>query len=135
MMMQAYNYGYVYDALWSDLAAGSGSCQDLQALFDPPTATATATATDAATATVTPVPQGDTCVDASQCAAGLYCSDNVCCDTACAGPGQSCNVPGQAGTCVTAPAGAPAASSRALLVMLVALILTAYLTLRTYRRA
>jgi hypothetical protein len=44
--VQAYNYGYAYDAHWSRLAAGSGSCGDLAALFEPPTATPTSTPTE-----------------------------------------------------------------------------------------
>ncbi len=63
IIVQAYNYGYTYDTAWSRLAAGSGACADLTALFDPPTPTATATlpptdtatATETATATATPV--------------------------------------------------------------------------------
>ncbi len=55
IIVQAYNYGYTYDTAWSRLAAGSGACADLTALFDPPTPTATATLppTDTATATET----------------------------------------------------------------------------------
>lgn len=62
--VQAYNYGYTYDSAWSRLAAGSGSCADLTALFEPPTPTPTDTAlptdtptavpTDTAPPTVTP---------------------------------------------------------------------------------
>lgn len=139
VILQAYNYGYAYDTSWSHLAAGSGSCADLEALFAPPTPTATATATATGTATptqtATPASQGDSCVDVSQCAAGLFCSDSVCCDRACVGPGQSCDVRGQAGTCVTAPAAAPAASNGALLGMLATLIVTASLALRRRQRA
>lgn len=48
--VQAYNYGYGYDANWSRLAVGGGSCGDLTALFEPPTPTA------APTETPTPTP-------------------------------------------------------------------------------
>lgn len=83
-----------------------------------PAATATATATITPTATGTPVPQGGGCTDASQCVPGLSCTDDVCCDTACDGPEQSCNLPGQVGTCASVAAPAPAASSGGLLAML-----------------
>ncbi len=103
-----------------------------------PTATATATATVTATATATqtqtPVAQGGDCTDASQCATGLFCSDAVCCDTACAGSGQDCDIPGQAGTCVTAPAQAPTASGYSLAAMLGLLVLTGLLGIRAARR-
>jgi MYXO-CTERM domain-containing protein len=141
-------------------AAASGACSELtetectqlngtykgdgtncsSGICDPatPTATATATATVTATATATqtqtPVAQGGDCADASQCATGLFCSDAVCCDTACAGSGQSCDIPGQAGTCVTAPAQAPAASGYTLAAMLGLLVLTGLLGLRATRR-
>jgi hypothetical protein len=52
--VQAYNYGYTYEANWSRLAAGSGSCADLAALFEPPTATPTTTPTASDTPTVAP---------------------------------------------------------------------------------
>ena len=94
-----------------------------------PTATATATATP----TQTRVPQGGDCVDASQCDPGLFCSDTVCCDTACLGAGQSCDVPGEVGTCVTEPAGAPAASGSGLAIIVALLIATAFFALRARR--
>ncbi|MDX2167422.1 MAG: hypothetical protein SF182_10175 [Deltaproteobacteria bacterium] len=52
--VQAYNYGYAYDAHWSRLAAGAGSCGDLAALFEPPTATPTPTPTFTDTPTSLP---------------------------------------------------------------------------------
>jgi len=95
-----------------------------------PTATATATATQ----TQTPVAQGGDCTDVSQCAPGLFCSDAICCDTACAGSGQNCDLPGQAGTCATAPAQAPTASGYTLVAMLGLLVLTGLLGIRAARR-
>ena len=116
-----------------DIANNTSACTFTVRIGTPstPTATATATATTTTTPTATPVAQGGACTDAAQCATGLFCSDDVCCDTACVGAGTSCDVPGQVGTCVTAPAAAPAASPLALLVMLAALILTAFVALHT----
>lgn len=104
------------------------------------TATATATATDTATATATvtntppatPVPQGGACTIASQCST-LNCADGVCCDTACDAPLEQCNLPGQVGTCATTAAGAPAASTTGLLVMLGVLLGAAFVALRLRR--
>ncbi|HZS39530.1 MAG TPA: kelch repeat-containing protein [Polyangia bacterium] len=43
---------------------------------------------------------GSTCGGASQCASG-QCVDGVCCDLACDGQCQACNLPGALGTCST----------------------------------
>jgi hypothetical protein len=99
---------------------------------DTPTATPTSTAT--ATPTNTPVPQGGACADTAQCVAGLFCSDSVCCDTACAVSGQRCDVPGHEGTCLSGPAKAPAASNTGLFAILAALVLMGIVTLRARRR-
>jgi hypothetical protein len=40
------------------------------------------------------------CSASGQCAAGLVCKDGVCCESACADPCRSCNLPGQEGHCV-----------------------------------
>jgi hypothetical protein len=50
--------------------------------------------------TPAPLGQGQSCVSAGAvCAAGLTCVDGVCCGTSCSGVCQSCNQPGQLGTC------------------------------------
>ena len=72
-----------------------------------PTATPTVTLTATPTVTGTPVPQGGTCTTASQCATG-FCASGVCCDTACAGPLEQCNLPGRGGTCASSAAPSPA---------------------------
>lgn len=74
----------------------------------------TATPTASATATPTRLPAGAACAFASQCASG-HCVDDVCCATACDGPGESCDQPGRRGTCVTIPAPAPPLSRNGLL--------------------
>ncbi len=80
-----------------------------------PTGTPTETAT--ATSTSTPIPQGGSCADSgSGCAAGLFCADEVCCDTACGGTAERCDLPGLEGTCSSLTAPAPAVSPRWLLV-------------------
>jgi hypothetical protein len=99
-----------------------------------PTATATATGTATSTPTNTPVPQGGDCMDVSQCAPGLFCSDEVCCDTACAGPLESCDQPGMEGTCSPIAAQAPAASNTTLLLMLAVLLVVGGTTLAARRR-
>jgi uncharacterized protein (TIGR03382 family) len=49
-------------------------------------------------------PIGEGCSQDSDCDSGL-CVDGVCCDTACTGGCEACNLPGLAGTCSTVPAG------------------------------
>ena len=53
-----------------------------------PTDTPTVTPTGTATATATPVPQGGPCMHQGQCATGLFCVDDVCCDEPCARAGR-----------------------------------------------
>jgi hypothetical protein len=48
---------------------------------------------------------GDPCADASQCTSGFCAPEGVCCDTACTGACQACNLPGSPGTCSSVPAG------------------------------
>ena len=89
--------------------------------------------TPTVTPTATPVPQGGLCSEPSQCAAGLFCSGGVCCDTLCDGALQRC-FPGE-GTCtVLTSAPAPATSHTGLLVALVALVGIARLALRRTRQ-
>jgi uncharacterized repeat protein (TIGR01451 family) len=84
--------------------------------------------TASASVTVTLVPQGGACSASSQCAT-TFCADAVCCDTACDGPRQRCNVPGQVGTCTSAAA-APALTPWGLLVAALLLTGIAALALR-----
>ncbi|MBL8602123.1 MAG: hypothetical protein JNK72_09370 [Myxococcales bacterium] len=51
------------------------------------------------------LPPGGACTGANQCASG-NCVDGVCCNTACNGQCEACNLDGSAGTC-TAAVGAP----------------------------
>ncbi len=50
-------------------------------------------------------PPGSMCTTDADCATG-HCADGVCCDTACNGQCEACDVPGSAGTC-TAVTGTP----------------------------
>ncbi len=99
-----------------------------------PSLTPTNTPTLTPTATPTPQPNGSSCTDPSQCASG-FC-DVVCCDTACTGPGEQCNLPGQVGTCASVSAPAPTLTPRALLMAaaLLAGIAAVALRRRTIRR-
>jgi MYXO-CTERM domain-containing protein len=97
-----------------DASCGESGCE---------THTPTATATATATPTDTPIPQGGSCDPAdSDCAAGLVCSDEVCCDRDCDAPDEFCNLPGQEGTCTAVTAPAPAASRTGLLIALIGLV-------------
>jgi hypothetical protein len=49
-------------------------------------------------------PDGQACSGPAQCASG-FCIDGVCCNSACAGTCQACNVSGRLGTCSPATAG------------------------------
>ena len=49
-------------------------------------------------------PQGAACTTNTQCQSGA-CADGVCCNTACLGPCQACDVAGQEGTCTPVPKG------------------------------
>jgi hypothetical protein len=48
------------------------------------------------------------CTSPTQCASA-FCVDGVCCDTACDGPQEQCNLPGERGTCVSTAAHCEAA--------------------------
>jgi hypothetical protein len=97
-----------------------------------PTATATATATETATATATASAtptgtrggDGADCADPDDCISG-NCVDDVCCDTACDGPEEACNLPGNEGTCSSIAAPAPAASPTGLVLAGLALLAVA----------
>jgi hypothetical protein len=54
----------------------------------------------------TALANGTACTSAAECRTG-FCSDGVCCDTACTGVCGACNLPGKAGQC-SPVAGAPA---------------------------
>src|SRR5206468_10268865 len=50
--------------------------------------------------------QGQSCATKA-CFSGLSCVDGVCCASPSCGTCQSCNVPGNAGTCANIPSGQP----------------------------
>ncbi|MCY1022690.1 hypothetical protein [Pyxidicoccus sp. MSG2] len=50
--------------------------------------------------------EGSNCSVSAQCETG-WCVDGVCCQTACSGTCESCNLPGTEGLCTTVPAGEP----------------------------
>ncbi len=49
--------------------------------------------------------QGGYCDEPSDCDSSLYCVDNVCCNTACNGSCQACDLSGSVGTCSDVPNG------------------------------
>jgi hypothetical protein len=51
-----------------------------------------------------PLPDGSSCTGGAECASGI-CADGVCCNRACDGLCQACNVTGMEGTCAPVPAG------------------------------
>lgn len=85
------------------------------------TPTVTPTSTPTQTPTNTPRPNGDDCVDGTDCASG-NCVDEVCCDTPCTEPGSTCNQPGNVGTCSPLTAQAPAASPSGLVLVTITLL-------------
>ncbi|HSQ00330.1 MAG TPA: hypothetical protein VL049_24180 [Candidatus Dormibacteraeota bacterium] len=97
-----------------------------------PTQTVTATPTATPTATNTRFPNGAACASPSDCNSA-FCVEGVCCNAACTGPLERCNLPGQVGTCTSASAPAPALTSRALGLALAVLGALAAVALR--RRA
>jgi hypothetical protein len=51
-------------------------------------------------------PNGSSCTTNGECASG-NCVDGYCCNTACTGSCDACNVSGSLGTCTVSPAGSP----------------------------
>jgi len=128
-------------------AVGPGFCDGTCTDSLPPSPTATVTITPTETLTVTPTvtgtgtpsltpsttptpqPNGSSCAIPGQCSS-TFCADGVCCDTACTGPLEQCDLPGQAGTCASTAAGAPALTPWGLLAAAAVLAGVAGLTLR-----
>lgn len=76
-----------------------------------------------------PYPDGQTCVQNSECAS-TFCTDGVCCHTICNDPFQTCNQAGFVGTC-TRRQTAPAVSWQVQLVMVGLLFVLAWRRLST----
>ena len=88
--------------LCQSCAMTPGSCTNIPAGQDPDNecpGSATCNGTGACNA-----PEGASCSIGSDCQNG-NCVDAVCCNTACAGLCQACNVAGSVGTCANVPAG------------------------------
>ncbi len=119
-----------------DQATTSGPPDFGRCEVNTPTATATATATPTATGTVTEtrLPEGDECFDPADCESG-NCVDDVCCDSACDGPNEECNLPGLEGNCLATSATVPAASNTGLLLALAAMSAVALFAIARRRRA
>jgi hypothetical protein len=108
---------------------GTGNTANASLTVLEPTATATPTSTPTVTPTGTPVPQGGACSASSQCATG-FCANAVCCDSACSGPMERCNVPGDVGMCTAVTQPTPALTPWGLLAAAVLLTSLAALALR-----
>jgi len=78
-----------------------GVCTAVQNQDDPGVCPGTCDSTGACKAK-----QGQTCQTATDCTGGLPCSDGYCCNSACGGSCQACNVPASLGTCTTLAANA-----------------------------
>lgn len=89
------------------------------ATFTPDLPTSTPTP-DLPTATPTMIPPGSACEDQSDCDPSNFCVDDVCCESTCDGPEQSCDQPGFEGICRDATM-APASSGSGLLALVLAL--------------
>ena len=96
---------------------------------DTPTCTPTNIATQTPTQTPLDIGLGTACASSTECPSE-FCVSGVCCNRACAGPGESCTVPGDVGVCTSDPRAVPAASSRGLVALGAALAGLAWLTLR-----
>lgn len=78
------------------------------------------------------IPNGGSCASPAECQSG-FCPDGVCCNTACTGPGEQCDLPGRGGICAVAPAPAPALAPSGLLVATTLLVGLAAFALRRRR--
>ncbi len=117
---------------------------------DTPTATNTPTATYTATATATPtatatetsapegtptmIPDGGECTDPADCESG-NCVDDVCCESACDGANEQCNLPGLEGNCLALSATVPAASNHGLMMAIAAVLAVGLLAMARRRFA
>lgn len=98
------------------------------------TPSATQTATPTPTPTKTPAGVGGACMSSTDCTAGLFCVDAVCCTSACDGPLQSCNNPPNVGTCTNVTAPAPVVTRIGLLIEVATLFVMAVLMLSRRER-
>ncbi len=91
-----------------DCQSGNCDASNVPAVCGPPK-TATPTATATVTATATPEGPGDPCGSDADCQSTLVCNTDefVCCDSLTCPPGESCAVPGSAGTCAVVPTPTP----------------------------
>ena len=118
----------IFDCWLIDLAPDGPCC------FPTPTVTPTITPTSTPTATPTgPGTPGSECTDPSQCNGNLFCVDDVCCDTPCDRPSESCVLPDHVGMC-SRPRIVPATSGLAQVAIIGLLVAMGWLGLRALRR-
>jgi hypothetical protein len=80
----------------------SGVCTAVKNQDDPGVCAGTCDATGACKSK-----QGQVCQGPADCASGTYCVDGYCCNSACTGSCQACDIPGLVGTCSNVSTGAP----------------------------
>lgn len=79
---------------------------------------------------------GSSCTTEAECLSG-FCVDGVCCNSACDGEGQQCDLDGVEGQCAATPGPAPAPSTspRGLALGVGLLLVIARLSMRRFRSA
>jgi hypothetical protein len=106
--------GNCVDGVCCGAASCAGVCQACNVAGTLGICTAVAPGTEVAGSCVSPTAcdglaqckaaDGSTCSSPSDCASG-FCSEGVCCDSACTGTCRSCKLPGRIGTCSPFQAG------------------------------
>ncbi|HEX7508686.1 MAG TPA: hypothetical protein VF550_18080, partial [Polyangia bacterium] len=94
------------DCSGSCLTCASGVCTSVKNQDDPGVCAGTCDAAGACKGK-----KGQTCQASTDCAGGLPCADGYCCDSACTGSCQACNIAASLGTCTTLPANTAPLSS------------------------
>ena len=89
------------DCAGSCQTCASGVCSSVKNQDDPGVCAGTCDSTGACKAK-----QGQTCQATADCAGGLPCADGRCCNSACTGSCEACDITGSVGTCMAMAANA-----------------------------
>ncbi|MFO0679413.1 MAG: MYXO-CTERM sorting domain-containing protein [Polyangiaceae bacterium] len=84
-------------------SATPGTCTAVTSGTDPPTCSGTSSCGPTGTCKAN---DGRACSEDAECLSG-HCADGVCCDTACQGSCDACDLAGSVGVCSVVPAGRP----------------------------